>query len=153
MVSEVFPPEGTAEAARLAQTNSHVGKISVLALAPDGRPQGSVVSHAFYRPTRTIRFSIAESRVKTRNLRRDPRTGFMVVHPDTRSWVVAGGTARLSPPAAAPDDATTDAMVDLFRVVMGDHPDWPGFRAAMVAERRIVVTLAVDHVYGLTNAA
>lgn len=136
----------------LALLDDH-GHGTLMTVHPDGRPQGSVVSYAFDRASRTIRFSVTESRVKTRNLRRDPRTGFMVVHPDMHSWVVAEGTAQLSPPAAAPDDATTDAMVELFRVVMGEHPDWPGFRAAMVAERRIVVTLTIDHVYGLIDAA
>jgi PPOX class probable F420-dependent enzyme len=128
------------------------GNGTLMTVQPDGRPQASVVSYAFDRATRTLRISVTESRVKTRNLRRDARASFMVVHPEMHSWVVGEGTAALTPPAAAPDDPTTEAMVALFREVMGEHPDWPGFRAAMVAERRVVVTIPVDHIYGLTGA-
>lgn len=97
---------------------------SLITLKRDGRPQASVVSHAFDAGSRTVRVSITEPRAKTRNLRRDPRASFMVTAPDLRSYAVGEGTAQLTAPAAVPDDATVDALVALYRDIVGEHPDW-----------------------------
>ena len=50
--------------------------------------------------------------------------------------------------AQAPDDAVSDALADLYRQLSGEHPNWDEFRAAMVAERRCVLTLTVTTAYG-----
>ena len=121
---------------------------SLITLKRDGRPQASVVTHAFDPATGTIRVSVTEPRAKTRNLRRDPRASYMVTSPDLRSYAVGEGTAQLTAPAADPHDATVDALVALYREVMGEHPDWDEYRAAMVADQRVVLTLTFDHVYG-----
>jgi hypothetical protein len=56
----------------------------------------------------------------------------------------------LTPPASAPDDATVDELVEVYRAVAGkEHPDWDEFRAAMVEEKRLVGRLEVTHTYGL----
>ena len=121
---------------------------SLLTLKRDGRPQASVVIHAWNAPARSIRVSLTEDRAKTRNLRRDPRASYQVVSPDLAAWAVGEGFAELTPPAADPDDATVEALVDLYRTLVGEHPDWAEYRAAMVADRRVVLTLAFEHVYG-----
>ena len=36
----------------------------------------------------------------------------------------------------------------LYRTLAGEHPDWAEYRAAMVADRRVVLTLTFEHVYG-----
>jgi len=51
-----------------------------------------------------------------------------------------------------PDDTAAEELVQLYRAVSGDHPDWDDYRAAMVAEQRLVVRLAVEHVYGSAPA-
>lgn len=58
------------------------------------------------------------------------------------------GTAELTPPAAERDDATVEALVALYRDVRGEHPDWEDYRRVMVADRRVVLTLRIEHVYG-----
>jgi PPOX class probable F420-dependent enzyme len=121
---------------------------TLLTIKRDGRPQASVVTHAFDAATRTLRVSITEPRAKTRNLRRDPRAGYVVTSPDLRAYAVGDGTAELSAPAADPHDETVDALVRLYRDVQGEHPDWDEYRAAMVADQRVVLTLTLDHVYG-----
>jgi PPOX class probable F420-dependent enzyme len=121
---------------------------SLITLKRDGRPQASVVIHAWDAPTRRIRVSLTDDRAKTRNLRRDPRASYQVVSPDLTAWAVGEGFAELTPPAADPHDATVDALVDLYRRLAGEHPDWAEYRAAMVADRRVVLTLAFEHVYG-----
>jgi PPOX class probable F420-dependent enzyme len=121
---------------------------SLITLKRDGRPQASVVIHAWNAATRGVRISLTEDRAKTRNLRRDPRASYQVVAPDLRAWAVGEGFAELTPPAADPHDATVEALVALYRTLAGEHPDWAEYRAAMVADRRVVLTLGFEHVYG-----
>jgi PPOX class probable F420-dependent enzyme len=121
---------------------------SLITLKRDGRPQASVVVHAWDPDACSIRVSLTEDRAKTRNLRRDPRASYQVVSPDLRGWAVGEGFAELTAPAADPHDATVDALVALYRTLAGEHPDWAEYRAAMVADRRVVLTLRFEHVYG-----
>ena len=121
---------------------------SLITVKRDGRPQASVVGHAWDAATCSIRVSVTEDRAKTRNLRRDPRASYQVVTPDLARWAVGEGFAELMPPAAGPHDPTVDALVALYRDLAGEHPDWAEYRAAMVADRRTVLTLAFEHVYG-----
>ncbi|WP_093905929.1 PPOX class F420-dependent oxidoreductase [Streptomyces sp. cf386] len=121
----------------------------LVTLKRDGRPQLSNVSHAYYPDERTIRVSITDDRAKTRNLRRDPRVSYHVTTPDRRAYVVAEGTADLTPVAQDPYDATVDELVRLYRDVLGEHPDWEDFRAAMVRDRRLVLRLRVERAYGI----
>ena len=124
---------------------------SLITLKRDGRPQASVVGHAWDAATCGVRISVTEDRAKTRNLRRDPRASYQVVTPDLRQWAVGEGFAELMVPAADPDDPTVEALVALYRRLAGEHPDWPEYRAAMVADRRTVLTLSFEHVYGGTG--
>ncbi|WP_225845824.1 PPOX class F420-dependent oxidoreductase [Streptomyces sp. HPF1205] len=117
-------------------------------LKRDGRPQLSNVSFAYDDATRTIRVSVTEDRAKTRNLRRDPRASFYVSTPDLGAYLVAEGDAELSPVAADPHDATVEELIEVYRAVAGEHPDWDEYRAAMVADRRLVLRLRADRVYG-----
>ena len=114
----------------------------------DGRPQLSNVGYAFDGTGPLIRVSVTADRAKTRNLAADPRASLHVTSPDFWSWVVVEGTAELTPPAAAPDDATADELVEYYRGISGEHPDWAEYRAAMVTERRLVVRLRPEHTYG-----
>jgi PPOX class probable F420-dependent enzyme len=126
--------------------------VGVLAtIKRDGRPQLSNVSFHYDADKRTIRVSITEGRAKTANIRRDPRVSFHVSTQQGWSYAVAEGTASLSPTAADPHDATVDALVDVYRSIGGEHPDWEEYRAAMVADRRIVLTITIDRVYGLSR--
>lgn len=115
----------------------------------DGRPQLSNVSYHFDPQHLVVRASITESRAKTRNLRRDPRASILVSADDGWSYAVAEGTVELSPPAAAPDDATVAALIDLYRNIAGEHPDWDDYRRAMVTDRRVLLTMPISHLYGM----
>jgi PPOX class probable F420-dependent enzyme len=124
------------------------GRGLLATLKKDGRPQLSVVGYAYDGAEHVIRMSVTDTRAKTRNLRRDPRASFQVAQ-GTYQYVVAEGTASLSDVAADPDDATCDELVAVYRAVAGEHPDWAEFRAAMVADRRLVVRIAVERAYGM----
>ena len=115
----------------------------------DGRPQLSNVSFSYDEAGRTIRISVTDDRAKTRNLRRDPRSCFHVTTADGWAYVVADGVAELTPVAQAPDDDTVDELVDVYRSIQGEHPDWQEYRDAMVRDRRLVVRLHVERVYGM----
>ncbi|BBZ42831.1 PPOX class F420-dependent oxidoreductase [Mycobacterium parmense] len=115
----------------------------------DGRPQLSIVRYHFEARDMVLRVSITEPRAKTRNLRRDPRASLLVDADDGWSYAVAEGTAELTPPAAAPDDDTVEALIALYRNVAGEHPDWDDYRRAMVTDRRVLLTLPISHVYGM----
>ena len=124
--------------------------LGVLAtIKQDGRPQLSNVSYHFDPRAVVIQVSITESRAKTRNLRRDPRASIHVSSDDGWSYAVAEGDAILTPPAAAPDDDTVEALIALYRNIAGEHPDWDDYRRAMVDDRRVLMTLPVSHVYGM----
>jgi PPOX class probable F420-dependent enzyme len=120
----------------------------LVTLKRDGRPQLSNVGHAYDPATGMIRISVTDGRAKTANLRRDPRASYYVTTPDMGAYLVAEGTAELTPVAAAPDDATVDELVEVYRAIVGEHPDWDEFRAAMVTDRRLVVRVPVDRTYG-----
>lgn len=136
-----------AQEALLRLLGEHDGGVLVT-LKQDGRPQLSNVNHAYYPDEQVIRVSITEGRAKTRNLRRDPRASYHVTSDDRWAWTVADATAELTPPAAAADDATVEALIGLYRDVRGEHPDWDDYRRAMVEDRRVLLTLHIDHVYG-----
>jgi len=93
--------------------------------------------------------SITADRAKYANLVRDPRVSLHVTAEDFWSYVVLEGDADLTPVAAAPDDATVEELIELYRAVNGEHPDWDDYRAAMVADRRVVLRLRPTHAYGM----
>lgn len=117
-------------------------------LKGDGRPQLSNVIHAYDPKERIIRVSVTDDRAKTRNLRHDPRASYHVTTADRWSWTVAEGTAELSDVAADPHDAAVEELIELYRTMRGEHPDWDEYRAAMVRDKRVVMRLRVERVYG-----
>jgi PPOX class probable F420-dependent enzyme len=114
----------------------------------DGRPQLSNVGYAYDTDAGLIRVSVTADRAKTRNLQRDPRVSLHVTSADFWTWVVVEGIAELTPTAADPRDATVEELVAYYRGTAGEHPDWDDYRAAMVAERRLVVRVRPEHTYG-----
>jgi PPOX class probable F420-dependent enzyme len=125
----------------------HLGVLTTL--KRDGRPQLSAVSYTFDPQTRDVRVSVTDDRAKTRNVRRDPRVSLFVSSDDGWSYAVLEGDAELTPVAADPQDETVEALIDTYRSAAGrEHPDWDDYRRAMVAEKRLVLTLHVTHVYG-----
>lgn len=134
------------EAALAAARPRHQGVLTTL--RRNGRPQLSNIAFALDEAG-TARISVTDDRAKTANLRRDPRASLYVPGDSFWSYLVLDGTAELAPVSAAPGDPTVDELVALYRDVAGEHPDWDEFRSVMVAERRLVVRLRVDHAYGI----
>lgn len=120
----------------------------LVTLKRDGRPQLSNIAYHLADDD-VIRISVTDDRAKTANLRRDPRASLHVTREDFYAYVVVEGTATLLPVAAQPDDATADALVEYYRAVVGEHDDWDEYRAAMVADRRLIVELPIERLYGM----
>src|SRR5690348_13434666 len=108
----------------------------LVTLRQEGWPQLSNVNYAWYPEEQTIRISTTDDRAKTSNMRRDPRVSFHVTSGDFWSYVVVDGHAELSAVARDPHAAAVEELVELYRAVQGDHPDWDAYRAAMVRDRR-----------------
>ena len=114
----------------------------------DGRPQLSNVGYAYDAGEGVVRVSVTADRAKTRNLERDPRVTLHVASRDFWTWVAVEGSAELTPVAADPHDATVEELVAYYRGVNGEHDNWDEYRAAMVADRRLVVRFRPEHAYG-----
>ena len=114
----------------------------------DGRPQLSNIGYSYDLESSLVRISVTADRAKTRNLQRDPRVTLHVASTDFWSWVAVEGTAELTPVAADPHDATVEELVTYYRAINGEHDDWADYRAAMVADRRLVLRFRPEHAYG-----
>jgi len=124
-------------------------RLGVLAtIKSDGRPQLSPVTPYYDLQADILYVSTTEGRAKTANLRRDPRASLEVTSPDGGAWATAEGTATLIGPGSDPYGAEVEALVDYYRAAAGEHPDWEEYRQAMVDERRVLVVMPVEHVYG-----
>ncbi|MEU5402866.1 PPOX class F420-dependent oxidoreductase [Streptomyces sp. NPDC005963] len=124
-------------------------RLGVLAtIKSDGRPQLSPVMPSYDRNAGVIRISTTAGTAKAANLRRDPRAALEVTSRDGRSWATAEGTVVLVGPGTDPDGPEVQALVDYYRSAAGEHPDWDEYRSVMVSERRVLVTLTVEKVYG-----
>jgi PPOX class probable F420-dependent enzyme len=124
-------------------------RLGVLAtIKADGRPQLSPVMPFYDREAGVIYVSMTEGRAKTVNLRRDPRASLEVTAADGWSWATADGTATLTGPGTDPNGPEVEALVGYYRAAAGEHPNWDEYRAAMVSDRRVLMALRVEHVYG-----
>ncbi|GIG93211.1 PPOX class F420-dependent oxidoreductase [Plantactinospora endophytica] len=124
-------------------------RLGVLAtIKSDGRPQLSPVMPYYDLRTDLLYVSMTEGRAKTANLRRDPRATLEVTSPDGLRWATAEGVARLTGPGVDPYGPEVEALVDYYRAAAGEHPDWDEYRSVMVSDRRVLMTMPVDHVYG-----
>lgn len=124
-------------------------RLGVLAtIKADGRPQLTPVTPAYDRDAGVIRVSTSAGTAKVANLRRDPRAALEVTSANGWEWATAEGTATIVGPGDDPHGPEVEALVDYYRKAAGEHPDWDEYRAAMVSDRRVLVTIAVERVYG-----
>lgn len=106
----------------------------LLTLRRDGMPQGSPVTCGVDGEGRIVVSSYPE-RAKVANARRDPRVSVVVLSDDFGgAWVQVDGTAEVldMPEALEP-------LVEYFRVISGEHPDWDEYRAAMVRQGKSLI--------------
>ncbi|MFC7492470.1 MULTISPECIES: PPOX class F420-dependent oxidoreductase [unclassified Knoellia] len=92
----------------------------------DGRPQASPVTGGVDQAGRIV-ISTYPERAKTANARRDQQVSVLVLSDDFGgAWVQVDGDCEvIDMPEAA------DALVDYYRCISGEHPDWDEYRQAM----------------------
>ena len=105
----------------------------------DGRPQLSPVVASVDAAGRIL-ISTRETAVKTRNLARDPHASLCVMNDGFfGEWIQAEGPAEI---IHLPD--ALDLLVDYYRKISGEHPDWDDYRAAMERDRRVIVRITIS---------
>ncbi len=100
----------------------------------DGGVQSSPVTMGVDRQGRIV-VSTYPERAKTTNARRDPAVSVLVLSDDFgAAWLQVDGTAEvLDLPAAM------DALVDYYRCIAGEHPDWDSYRTAMTDQGKALI--------------
>ncbi len=105
----------------------------------DGRPQSSPNTCGVDAEGRIVISSYPE-RAKVHNIRRDPRVSVCVLSQDFGgAWVQVDGTAEVLdlPEALEP-------LVEYFRVISGEHPDWDEYRRAMRDQGKCLIRVTID---------
>jgi len=105
----------------------------------DGSPQLSPVLGALDDEGRAV-ISTRETAMKAKNLQRDNRASVCVFDDNFfGEWVQIDGRAEVVhlPEAMEP-------LVDYYRTVQGEHPDWDDYRSAMERERRVLVRVTIE---------
>jgi PPOX class probable F420-dependent enzyme len=106
----------------------------LLTTRADGRPQASPLTCGVDSAGRLV-ISTYPERAKTRNARRDPRVSVIVLSDEwNEPWVQIDGTAEV---IDVPD--SVEPLVEYFRVISGEHPDWGEYRAAMVRQGKSLI--------------
>ncbi|MGC5034569.1 PPOX class F420-dependent oxidoreductase [Streptomyces sp. DT190] len=105
----------------------------------DGSPQGSPLTCGVDDSGRIV-VSTYPERAKTRNARRDPRVSVIVLSDDWNGpWVQVDGTAEV---VDAPD--SVEPLVEYYRNIAGEHPDWDEYRAAMVEQGKSIIRITPE---------
>ncbi|MCF7549448.1 PPOX class F420-dependent oxidoreductase [Pseudonocardia sp. WMMC193] len=105
----------------------------------DGRPQSSPVTCGVDAEGRIV-VSTYPGRAKTRNVRRNPQVALCVLSDDWDGpYVHVDGTAEvLDMPEAL------DGLVDYYRGIAGEHPDWAEYREAMARQGKSLIRVTPD---------
>ena len=108
----------------------------VITTRKDGRPQASPVSCGVDEDGRIVIATYPE-RAKTRNARRNPQASVLILSDDFGgAWVQVDGDAEvIDMPEAA------EVLVDYYRAIAGEHPDWDEYRQAMVRQGKSLLRI------------
>ncbi len=105
----------------------------------DGLPQLSPVTVGVGDDARVL-ISTRETAIKTKNLARDPYASLCVMNDGFYGdWIQAEGTAEIIGLPGA-----MDLLVDYYRRISGEHPDWDDYRNAMRRDRRVIVAITLS---------
>ncbi|MEU6482367.1 PPOX class F420-dependent oxidoreductase [Streptomyces sp. NPDC047017] len=105
----------------------------------DGGPQASPLTCGVDEAGRIV-VSTYPERAKTRNAKRDPRVSLVVLSDEWNGpWVQIDGTAEV---IDAPE--SVEPLVEYFRVISGEHPDWDEYRRAMVEQGKSIIRITPE---------
>lgn len=105
----------------------------------DGTPQASPLTCGVDGDGRIV-VSTYPERAKTRNAKRDPRVSLVVLSDEWNGpWVQVDGSAEV---IDSPD--SVEALVEYFRCISGEHPDWDEYREAMVKQGKSIIRVTPE---------
>ena len=105
----------------------------------DGSPQASPLTCGVDDSGRIV-VSTYPERAKTRNAKRDAQVSLVVLSDDWNGpWVQVDGTAEVidSPESVEP-------LVEYYRNIAGEHPDWDEYRAAMLKQGKSIIRVTPE---------
>jgi PPOX class probable F420-dependent enzyme len=106
---------------------------------PGGRTQTSPVTAGVDGDQHVV-FSSRETAYKVKNLLRDPQATYCgFTNGFFGPWVQVDGTVDV---LHLPD--AMEPLVDYYRSISGEHPDWDDYRAAMERDQRVLIRLRVE---------
>jgi PPOX class probable F420-dependent enzyme len=106
----------------------------------DGRAQLSPIT-AGVDAAGYVVVSTRDGAVKTRNIRRDPRVTVCLLNDQFYgTWMYVDGSAEVVTLPAA-----MEPLVEYYRSISGEHPDWADYRAAMERDRRVLLRITITH--------
>ena len=112
-----------------------------------GHPHLTTMAYSWDAEARIARFSTTADRVKVRHLQRNPRAALHVPGGDVWSFAVAEGEAVVSESTTVPGDAVGRELLGMVPEA-GKPDDEAAFLEELVAERRVVIRLKADRLYG-----
>lgn len=121
-------------------------RVVVTTFRRSGAAQMSVVQGGPYQGSAA--FVTGGGSAKLANLRRDPRCTVMSVRDDWRGYVVVEGKASIHGPDNTDPERLRLMLREAFTAAGGQHSDWDEYDRVMKEERRAVVLVSPDHVYG-----
>jgi PPOX class probable F420-dependent enzyme len=105
----------------------------------NGDPQMSPVAAALDDDGRVV-VSSRQTAIKTKNLRRDPRASLLVLDDAWYGeWVQLDGRVEVVDLPEA-----MQLLVEYYRRVSGEHPDWDDYMAAMERDQRVILRMTVE---------
>ncbi|PPK68994.1 PPOX class F420-dependent oxidoreductase [Actinokineospora auranticolor] len=106
----------------------------------DGSPQLSPVTYGVDAEGRVV-VSTYPARAKVANLRRRPAASACVLSDDWNGpYAQIGGEAEV---LDLPD--ALEPLVEYYRSISGEHPDWSAYRAAMSRQGKCLVRVTITH--------
>ena len=105
----------------------------------DGRPQLSPVACGVAADGAVV-ISSRETAIKVKNLRRSPEASLCVFEDSFfGSWIQVDGTAEI---VSLPE--AMNGLVEYYRDVAGEHPNWDEYRNAMEREHRVLIRVLLE---------
>ena len=124
-----------AEALEFIRSNHH-GVIATT--RSDGRPAMSPIACDVDDDGRVV-VSTRETAMKVKHIAREQHVAICVLNDGFfGAWAQVEGTAEI---VHLPE--AMEGLVDYYRRVAGEHPDWDDYRAAMERERRVLLRITV----------
>ncbi|RIV36798.1 PPOX class F420-dependent oxidoreductase [Micromonospora radicis] len=113
-------------------------RVVLMTTRADGRPQSSPVTAGVDAAGRLV-VSTYPERAKVANIRRDARVSACVLSYEWDGpWVQIDGTAEV---LDLPD--AVEPLVEYFRSISGEHPDWDEYRQAMVRQGKSLIRVTI----------